>query len=290
MAVNDLTEHSFGGLSSQLQVYGHIGLGNVGSLSQICINGDLSHGYERGSHNNKTDNSMSVKREGILHLLSDEMRKSLLMVAMKDALAARKSGQAALLMQQEARQCKEKLAKEHALALAAEEYIHAHYYFDMYGSEACWKTDAIVGVEYTPAQLALHLNIIIEQEGLHNIHDNPPAFLSTQKVLPNLGLETVDVSALDKICASGLTEFEHKARTVRLECEAAGFGDCYAEMQSDVQPNVDEHLIGCQLEICSKYDLENGKETCVWHQGIVLAISDGINMAKISHRSAMIKR
>eukprot|EP00957_Ditylum_brightwellii_P029018 2192482-Ditylum_brightwellii.AAC.1 len=86
------------------------------------------------------------------------------------------------------------------------------------------------GVEYTPAQLALHLNIIIDQEQLHNIPDNPPDLLPTQKVLPKLGLETADVSALDKICDADLTEFEHKARTIRLEHEAAGFGDQYAEM------------------------------------------------------------
>eukprot|EP00957_Ditylum_brightwellii_P037670 2848862-Ditylum_brightwellii.AAC.1 len=144
MAVNDLVECLFGGLTLELQAYGCIGLANAGGLSQIWINGDLSHGYEKGSCNSKTDNSMSVKRKGIFHLLSDEMRESLLMVAMKDAPTARKSDQAALLMQQEARQCKEELAKEHALELAMEEYIDALYYFDMYGSEAYWKTTAIV--------------------------------------------------------------------------------------------------------------------------------------------------
>eukprot|EP00957_Ditylum_brightwellii_P060695 4608146-Ditylum_brightwellii.AAC.1 len=87
---------------------------------------------------------MSVKRKGIFHLLSDEMRGSLLMVAMKDAPVARKSDQAAFLMQQEVSCCKEELAKEHSLESAAEEYIDALYYFDMYGSEACWKTTVIV--------------------------------------------------------------------------------------------------------------------------------------------------
>eukprot|EP00957_Ditylum_brightwellii_P065580 4974023-Ditylum_brightwellii.AAC.1 len=183
---------------------------------------------------------MSVKRKGIFHLLSDEMRETLLMVAMKDAPVAKKSDQTALLMQWEARQCKEELAKEHALESAMEEYTDALYYFGMYGSEACWKSTVIAdiklnkltgntaklralkenpkdGVEYTPVQLALHLNKIIEQEQLHNIPDNPPAFPPVQKVLPKLGLETADVLALDKICAAGLIEFEHKARTIKLE-------------------------------------------------------------------------
>eukprot|EP00957_Ditylum_brightwellii_P123622 9425082-Ditylum_brightwellii.AAC.1 len=57
-------------------------------------------------------------------------------------------------------------------------------------------------------------------------------------------------------------------------------------MQPAVQPNVDEHLVGHQLEICFKYDLENGKEALVWCQGVVLVISDGTNMIKIGHRSA----
>eukprot|EP00957_Ditylum_brightwellii_P163894 12477603-Ditylum_brightwellii.AAC.2 len=90
------------------------------------------------------------------------------------------------------------------------------------------------GVEYTPAYLALHLNMIIGQEQLRNIPDNPLAFLPAQKVLPKLGLETVDVSTLDQLCAVGLTEFKHKDSTMRLEHEAAGFGDKYAEMQPAV--------------------------------------------------------
>eukprot|EP00957_Ditylum_brightwellii_P036203 2743163-Ditylum_brightwellii.AAC.1 len=87
--------------------------------------------------------------------------------------------------------------------------------------------------------------MIIERGQLRNIPDNLPAFLPTQKVLPKLSLETVDVSALGKICADDLTEFEYKARTIRLEHEAAGFGYQYAEIQPAVQPNVDEHLVGC---------------------------------------------
>eukprot|EP00957_Ditylum_brightwellii_P058177 4411816-Ditylum_brightwellii.AAC.1 len=66
------------------------------------------------------DKNMSVKRKGMFHLLLDEMRKSLLMVTMKDIPVTRKSDQAALLMQQEARQHKEEWAKEHALELATE--------------------------------------------------------------------------------------------------------------------------------------------------------------------------
>eukprot|EP00957_Ditylum_brightwellii_P039968 3025761-Ditylum_brightwellii.AAC.1 len=75
MTVNDPAEHSLGGLTSQLQAYGYIGLANTESLSQIQINGDLSHGYERGSRNSKIDNSMGVKKKGIFHLLSDETSK-----------------------------------------------------------------------------------------------------------------------------------------------------------------------------------------------------------------------
>eukprot|EP00957_Ditylum_brightwellii_P070885 5387263-Ditylum_brightwellii.AAC.1 len=89
MAVNDLAECSLGGLTSQLQAYTHIDLANTGGLSQMHINGDLSHGYERRSINYNMNDSMSVKRKRILHLLSDKMRESLLMVAMKDTSAAR---------------------------------------------------------------------------------------------------------------------------------------------------------------------------------------------------------
>eukprot|EP00957_Ditylum_brightwellii_P014919 1125041-Ditylum_brightwellii.AAC.2 len=36
--------------------------------------------------------------------------------------------------------------------------------------------------------------------------------------------------------------------------------------------------------------MENVKEALVWRQGIVLAISDSTNMAKIGHRSAKYKK
>eukprot|EP00957_Ditylum_brightwellii_P200731 15302599-Ditylum_brightwellii.AAC.2 len=98
------------------------------------------------------------------------------------------------------------------------------------------------------------------REQLCNIPDNPPAFLPSQKVLLKLALKTANVSALDEICAVALTKFEHNARTIRLECETAGFGDQCAEIQPAVRPNVDEHLVRRQLESCFKYDLENGKE------------------------------
>eukprot|EP00957_Ditylum_brightwellii_P036204 2743163-Ditylum_brightwellii.AAC.2 len=100
------------------------------------------------------------------------MRESLLMVAMKDASAARKSDQAALLMQQEARQYKEELVREHDLDSATKEYIDALYYFGIYGTEACWKTTAIIDTEVnkltskTAKLRALNENIRIQIVGL----------------------------------------------------------------------------------------------------------------------------
>eukprot|EP00957_Ditylum_brightwellii_P022710 1713348-Ditylum_brightwellii.AAC.1 len=61
-------------------------------------------------------------------------------------------------------------------------------------------------------------------------------------------------------------------------------------MQPAVQPNVGEHLVGHQLDMCFKYDMEHGTEAFVQCQGDVLAISDGTNMVNIGHRSAKYKK
>ena len=51
-----------------------------------------------------------------------------------------------------------------------------------------------------------------------------------------------------------------------------------------------EHLVGPLLEICFEYDLENGKEALVYHQGSVLDISDSINIAEIGYITARNKK
>ena len=62
MAVNDPAERPVGALTGQLQSFGRIGLTYTVGVSQECINGDLSRGFETSS-SNKSDRA---KKAGVI--------------------------------------------------------------------------------------------------------------------------------------------------------------------------------------------------------------------------------
>mmetsp|Transcript_13403 Transcript_13403/g.29103 ORF Transcript_13403/g.29103 Transcript_13403/m.29103 type:complete len:910 (+) Transcript_13403:516-3245(+) len=290
-ASNDDAERAFGNLTSQLQFYGRVGLGSAGGVSQARANGDLSRGHERRSQKKKS----SKGKVGTFHLLPEQMRLSLIAVAMKDAAAARKADQAALSRQRAAKQQKEKLAKERAAEAKTEEYIDSLYYRDMYASEACWMTPAAVdaalaklsskaaklrslkenirmrtiglgwkeystawskdGVEHTPEYLANHLKNIIQLGQSKVVPDEPPVAIPTRKALPKLGSEAADVAAMDSARRLDESDLKDKARRIRLEREAAGIGDRYELMQPASQPAIDGQLVGKRLEVLCEYDM-----------------------------------
>ncbi len=66
MAVNDLTESSFAGLTAQVQVFGRIGMTNAAAISDMKRNGFLSR--EEG-------------KEGLLHNLLPELQLTAIMTA-----------------------------------------------------------------------------------------------------------------------------------------------------------------------------------------------------------------
>jgi hypothetical protein len=198
----------------------------------------------------------------------------------------------------------------------------------MYFSPACWKTSAAVdrelnklsgktaklqglkenirmrvlglgwsdlatpwsknGKAFSTAQLATHLKLIISKQRTRHIPEKPPANLPTRKVLPNLGTVTADVIDIDMANLECSDEFENKARTTKQEREAAGVGDRFALMQPHSQPVVDCSLIGTRLDVCHKYDLNDGSNGSQlhWSQGVVILVSDGTNIVKIGSRTA----
>ena len=79
MAVNDPAERSFGALTGQLQSFGRIGLTYAAGVSQIRTNGDLSRGFETSSSNK----SNRAKKEGFFHTLPEELRNSLIIMALE---------------------------------------------------------------------------------------------------------------------------------------------------------------------------------------------------------------
>ena len=57
-------------------------------------------------------------------------------------------------------------------------------------------------------------------------------------------------------------------------------------MQPTSMPKIDKTLIGTRLDICEKYDLDEGGSELRWSQGEVILISDGSNIIKQGARTA----
>ena len=72
MATNDLVEHSFGLLSHQIENFNRIGFGNTVGTAQAKMNKDFDRKELGKGH-----------ADGDFHKLSDEMKYSLVLVALK---------------------------------------------------------------------------------------------------------------------------------------------------------------------------------------------------------------
>ena len=97
-------------------------------------NGDLSRGFETSSSNKK----IKSNTVGFFHTLPDDLRKSLIIMAMEYSPETRKRDQEFLDNQCAVKREKEKLAHEYGMKKATEKYIDALYYYDKYNSHACW--------------------------------------------------------------------------------------------------------------------------------------------------------
>ena len=66
-------------------------------------------------------------------------------------------------------------------------------------------------------------------------------------------------------------------------------GDCYVNIHPISRPNTDKYLVGKILDICEKYDLQEGGSELKLSQYIVVTISDGSIMLKTSECIATFK-
>ena len=133
MAVNYLTERSFGALTSQLRYFGRIGLTNIVGVSQVRINGDLSRGFDTSSSKKKN----KPNTNDFFHTPPDDFRKPLIIMALKYSPETRKRDQELLDNQRVAKREKEKLAYKHGIHKATEKYTDALYYYDTYNYHSC---------------------------------------------------------------------------------------------------------------------------------------------------------
>ena len=92
-ATNDLAESSFGGVTLQVQCFGRIGLCNAAAISDMRMNRFLARPT--------TKKQAEGSRMGLVHELPEELKISLLMVAMDDAHETRQSNRDALSRQRQ---------------------------------------------------------------------------------------------------------------------------------------------------------------------------------------------
>ena len=134
MAVNDPAERSFGALTGQLQCFGHIGLTNSAGVSQVRTNGDLSRGFETSISKKKNKSNTN----GFFHTLTNDLRKSLIIMALEYSPETRKRYQGLLDNYRAAKREIEKLVHKHGIQKKTEKYIDTLYYYDKYNYHACW--------------------------------------------------------------------------------------------------------------------------------------------------------
>jgi hypothetical protein len=164
LATNDEAESILGGATANIQQYGRISLLGAGAVGDMKRNAFLHQ---------PTKSKSKSKPLGIFHQFDPSLQEAIITVATTDAPATLKHKNDDLERQAKARRIKEELIKEKGLEKATEEYIDALYYYQMYFSAACWKTDPkIVATELkklTPENMrysALKENIMIRVKGV----------------------------------------------------------------------------------------------------------------------------
>jgi hypothetical protein len=167
-ATNDEAESVLGGATANIQRYGRISLSGAGAVGDMKRNAFLHRPTK-----SKSKSKSNSKPLGIFHQFDPSLQEGIIMVAMTDAPATRKRNNEDLERQAKARRIKEELIKEKGLEKATEDYIDALYYYQMYFSPACWKTDPkIVATELkklTSENMrysALKENILIRVKGM----------------------------------------------------------------------------------------------------------------------------
>ena len=129
MAVNDLAESSFAGVTAQVQVFGRIDLASAAAISDINRNGFLDR--------SPIDDDTAT---GMFHGLREELQLTAVMCAMEFAPATRQANNDALEAQRRAKRQKEEIVKQLGLEKATDEHIECLIYHKMYESDRCWKT------------------------------------------------------------------------------------------------------------------------------------------------------
>ena len=101
MAVNDLAESSFDGVTAQLQVFGRIGMASADDISHMARNCFLDLPT--------TNKDMSDKKTSLFHDFPEDLQTTAIMCVVQEAPATRKSNTDAMDRQRNAQKYKDNL-------------------------------------------------------------------------------------------------------------------------------------------------------------------------------------
>ena len=105
-----------------------------------------------------------------------------------------------------------------------------------------------------------------------------------------LGTKTLDLAVIESNHYLKADKFERDAHDTRNKREAIGVGDRYTGLQPMSRPNIDKKLIAKRLDVCEKYNLDEGGTELRWSQGTVVEVSNGSNIVKPGARTAKVKK
>ena len=314
MAVNDLAESSFAGVTAQVQCYGRIGMHSVAAVSDMSRNDFLTRPT--------TKKAISNDQRGLFHEMPEELRITAVMVAMEDAPETRQSNNKSVELQREFKRKKEEIKKQKGLENASDEYIEALIYYSMWDSEACWKTNSDIvnglknlkhkkdklqalkdniqirykgfgwdewkthwshgGISLSIPELTRRLKDLIKKEKTDKtpIPEKPKVPIPQRKNTPILGTMSAQRAKLDTKTMDNEDEFDEKARKNWKERESEGIGSVYSTRQKRDAPTVDETLIGKRIEYLSEFDIDTEGTTkeLRWCSGVVERICDGTSV------------
>ena len=276
MAVNDLAESSFAGVTSQIQAFGRINLHGAAAVSDMGRNGFMDHSTKKGD------------KLGLFHDLPDELQITAIMCAMEFAPATQESNCHELERRRLAKQKKDAILKEEGMEKATDEYIECLIHHRMASSERCWKTVAEVrkgvnaltykneketalkdniqirfkgygwaecytawskdGKKKSVPQLQARLIEIINSTKGKQIPQKPPSRVPQRKNTAVVGTLCAKMKDLDRKAMEETTEFDMNARRTWMKQDEQGIGSVIVDMQQAGRVTLDNYFIGVRIE------------------------------------------
>jgi hypothetical protein len=299
-ATNDPAESPFAALTQQLQTFGRVLGIHASAIGQARMNGDFKRNIDTDTNN------------GAYWKLSENERESLLSYALYSAPAVRKEEKVQLNEQREAKLKKKELMRQKKLIACQKEYGDKLTYIDMAHSPAFWTSKQMAMKEYkklgsytakinaAKLQIKIHVigfgwkdlhhpwskegraytadelfqyltNTLIPEQKRRGIPDSPTMDLPARKYTPQLGTRTSDLDRLDERYENAKDKAIVEAVAMRDKLQHEGVIDRHEKLQP-ARPEVDEDLIGAEIEILYSYDEPDGSTLNMWCQGEVVAV------------------